>query len=343
MTAATMRASVLHSAHDVRLETIATPELADDQVLIRIAAVGVCGSDVHYFHEGRIGDFVVEAPMVLGHEASGTIVDVGAAVPRDRIGERVAIEPQRACRVCDQCKHGRYNLCPYIEFYATPPIDGAFAEYAVIQADYAFAIPDSLSFEAAALCEPLSVGIWANQKAGTGPGSRVLIAGAGPIGIVAAQVARAFGAAEVIVSDPVQERLDVVLGFGATRVVNPVTEDVAGLELEVDAFIDASGAGPAVTAGILSVRPAGRVVLVGMGRPELTLPVSRIQNRELVVTGVFRYANTWPLAIELAASGQVDLDSLVTGRFGLQDVEAALESATQPAALKNVVIPDHAA
>jgi L-iditol 2-dehydrogenase len=340
MTSSTMRASVLHAQRDVRLETVSTPELQPDQVLVKIAAVGVCGSDVHYFHEGRIGDFVVESPMILGHESSGTITAVGSAVSGDRVGERVSIEPQRACRVCDQCKHGRYNLCPFIEFYATPPIDGAFAEYAVIQADYAFPIPDSMSLEAAALCEPLSVGIWANQKAETGPGSRILIAGAGPIGIVVAQVARAFGAAEIIISDVVEERLAKALEFGATRVVNPMTDDIAALELEVDAFIDASGAAPAVTAGIMSVRAAGRIVLVGMGAPELTLPVSRIQNRELILTGVFRYANTWPLAIELASSGRVDLDALVTGRYTLDEVEEALESSTRSSSLKSLVMPN---
>jgi L-iditol 2-dehydrogenase len=196
-----MRANVLVEHCHARLEEVPVPELDDDQVLVRIAAVGVCGSDVHYFQHGRIGDFVVSAPMILGHEAAGMIVSVGAGVSPDRVGQRVAIEPQRACRVCEQCKHGRYNLCPAIEFYATPPIDGAFAEYQAIQADYAFPIPDSMSLDAAALCEPLSVGIWSNQKAATGPGSRVLIAGAGPVGILIAQVARAFGAAEIIVSD----------------------------------------------------------------------------------------------------------------------------------------------
>lgn len=334
-----MRASVLHSRETVNVDVVDVPLIGRDQVLIRIAAVGVCGSDVHYFHEMRIGDFVVESPMILGHEASGTIVEVGADISRDRIGERVAIEPQRACRVCEQCKHGRYNLCPYIEFYATPPIDGAFAEYAVIQADYAFRIPDSMSLEAAALCEPLSVGIWANQKAGTTNGSRVLIAGAGPIGIVAAQVARAFGATEVIVSDVVTERLEVAMKFGATRVIDPTQTDIGELGLEVDAFIDASGAPRAVATGILAVKPAGKVVLVGMGPADYPLPVGRIQNREITMTGVFRYANTYPLAIELASSGNVDLDSLVTGRFGLDRVNDALNSTSSPATLKSIIVP----
>jgi len=341
MTVTTMRASVLHDRETVTVDEVPVAPLDPDQVRVRVEAVGVCGSDVHYFHEMRIGDFVVEEPMILGHESAGTIVEVGADVPADRVGERVSIEPQRACRVCAQCKAGRYNLCPSMEFYATPPIDGAFAEYAVIQADYAHRIPDSMSIEAAALCEPLSVGIWANRKAGTEPGSRVLIAGAGPIGIVAAQVARAFGASEVIVSDIVELRREQALRLGATRVIDPTAEsaddELGGLE--VDAFIDASGAAPAVRAGILAVRPAGRVVLVGMGKPDLELPVARIQNRELLVTGVFRYAGTWPLAIELAATGRVDLDALVSGRFGLDRVEEALTTATDAATLKNIVTP----
>lgn len=335
----TMNASVLVEKHVIESRQVPLPELQPDQVLVRIAAVGVCGSDVHYYHEGRIGDFVVESPLILGHEASGTITQVGSNVSTARIGERVSIEPQRACRVCEQCKHGRYNLCPFIEFYATPPIDGAFAEFQVIQADYAFPIPDSMSFEAAALCEPLSVGIWSNQKAATGPGSRILIAGAGPIGIIVAQVARAFGASEIVMTDLAAERREVALRFGATRVINPAAEDVASLGLDVDAFIDASGAAPAVRAGIMAVKPAGRVVLVGMGGDDVPLPVSRIQNREIVLTGVFRYANTWPLAIELASSGRVDLDSLVTGRFGLDDVEQALEAARNPSTLKALVLP----
>jgi len=337
--AKTMRANVLVEKGLTRVEEVPIPDLDPDQVLVRIGAVGVCGSDVHYFRHGRIGDFVLTAPMILGHEAAGTIVAVGAAVSPDRVGQRVAIEPQRACRVCEQCKRGRYNLCPEIEFYATPPIDGAFAEYQAIQADYAFAIPDSMSLEAAALCEPLSVGIWANQKAGTGPGSRVLVAGAGPVGVLAAQVARALGAAEIIVSDVAAERRDAAMRYGATRVVDPAAEDIAGLGLEVDAFIDASGAEAAVRAGVMAVKPAGRVVLVGMGADDVTLPVSRIQNRELVLTGVFRYANTWPLAIHLAATGQVDLDSMVTSRYSLDEVEAALAAATDPRTLKAVVLP----
>lgn len=334
-----MLASVLHGAGDLRTETVPTPVPADDEVLVRIAAVGVCGSDVHYFRHGRIGSFVLEKPMILGHEAAGTVVAAGRGVDAARIGQRVSIEPQRACRTCEQCKAGHYNLCPAMEFYATPPIDGAFAEYATIQSDYAYAIPDSLSLEAAALCEPLSVGIWANQKAGTAAGSSVLIAGAGPIGVVAAQVAKAFGATRVVVSDPVAERREMIMRFGATETIDPAETDIASLGLEVDAFVDASGAEPAIRHGIHAVRRAGRVVLVGMGADDVSLPVAHIQNRELELTGTFRYANTWPTAIRLLSSGQVDVDSLVTDRFALVDAERALEAATMPETLKAIVTP----
>lgn len=332
-----MDAAVLTAPHSLTIESVEVPGLDPDQVLVRVAAVGVCGSDVHYYEHGRIGPYVVDRPLILGHELSGRIEAVGSGVDAARVGERVSIEPQRACRVCEQCKAGRYNLCPHMEFFATPPIDGAFAEFVVIQSDYAFAIPDNVSDEAAALIEPLSVGIWSCQRAQVGPGSRVLIAGAGPIGVILAQTARAFGAVEVIVTDIDGGRRESALRFGATRVIDPLTESVDGLD--VDAFIDATGAPSAVRSGIRAVRPAGRVILVGLGADDVEIPVSYLQNREIWLSGVFRYANTWPLAIQLVSSGQVDLDSLVTARFGLADAERALTIGREPGQLKAVVHP----
>lgn len=333
----TMRASVLVRAGELTVETRPVPAPSADQVIVRVNAVGICGSDVHYFHEGRIGDFVVAEPLVLGHEAGGVIVAVGADVDDSRLGERVSIEPQRPCRVCEFCRSGRYNLCPRIEFYATPPIDGAFAEYVAIQEDFAYAVPDSVSDDAAALMEPLSVAIAAVQKAGVRPGSRVLITGAGPIGIVTAQTARAFGATEIVISDPMAERREVALRFGATEAVDPATGPLGS---GYDAFVDASGSPVAVKQGISALKSGGVAVLVGMGADEIALPVSMIQNRELIVTGIFRYANTWPTAIDLVASGAVDLDALVTGAFGLAEVREALDSASRPSTLKSIVHPD---
>lgn len=333
----TMRASVLVRAGELTVETRPVPVPSADQVIVRVNAVGICGSDVHYFHEGRIGDFVVEEPLVLGHEAGGTIVAVGTDIDDSRVGERVSIEPQHPCRVCEFCRSGRYNLCPQIEFYATPPIDGAFAEYVAIQGDFAYAVPDSVSDDAAALMEPLSVAIAAVQKAGVRPGSRVLITGAGPIGIVTAQTARAFGATEIVISDPMAERRDVALRFGVTEAVDPAAGPLGS---GYDAFVDASGSPVAVKQGISALKSGGVAVLVGMGADEIALPVSTIQNRELIVTGVFRYANTWPTAIDLVASGAVDLDALVTGAFGLAEVREALDSASRPSTLKSIVRPD---
>ena len=333
----TMRAAVLKRQDEMALETVAVPRLDPDQVLVKVAAVGVCGSDVHYYEHGRIGDYVVDHPLILGHALSGRIAAVGSAVASDRIGKRVAVEPQRPCRTCKQCKAGRYNLCPDIEFYATPPIDGAFAEYVTIQSDFAYDIPDNVSDEAAALIEPLSVGLWACERAQIKPGSRVLIAGAGPIGIIAAQAARAFGATEIYISDIAEDRLAFALEHGATHALNARTDSTEGLD--VDAFIDASGAPQAVRSGIKAVGPAGRVILVGLGADDVELPVSYIQNREIWLSGVFRYTNTWPLAIQLIADGKVDLDILVTGRFALADSEQALNAGRQAGQLKAVVYP----
>ena len=334
----TMRASVLTSANELAVEDRPVPVPASDQVLVLVLAVGVCGSDVHYYREGRIGDFVVDGPLVLGHELSGRVVAVGANVDPYRIGERVAVEPQRPCARCAQCRRGRYNMCPFMEFYATQPIDGAFAGYVTIQSDFAHTLPASVSDSAGALLEPLSVAIAAIRKAHISPGSSVLIAGAGPIGIIVAQTARAFGASEVIVSDPIAERRERALRYGASRVVDPTVEEVDGLG--VDAFIDASGSPRAVDSGIRAVGQAGYAVLVGLGSPTMTLPVEHIQNLEVSVTGIFRYSDTWPVAIHLVATGQVDLDALVTGEFDLDHVRQALESDREPSSLKSIVHPN---
>jgi L-iditol 2-dehydrogenase len=307
-------------------------------VLVKVTAVGVCGSDTHYYRHGRVGSFVVDGPLVLGHEAAGTIVAVGAGVDQGRVSQRVAIEPQRPDPGSEETRRGDYNLCPHMQFFGTPPVDGAFCDYVSIGATFAHPVPDTVTDEAAALCEPLSVGIAAVRKSRIDAGARILVAGAGPIGVVVTQVARAFGAIEIIVSDPDEARRDQVRRFGATTAVDPNSLTIGDLtDLRVDAFIDASGAPPAVDAGIRAVRPAGTVVLVGSGAESMTLPTQLIQNRELVLTGVFRYADTWPTAISLVESHRVDLDAMVTGRFPLERAAEALDSDRVPGTVKTVV------
>ena len=333
----TMRAQVLTGVRSVEIQQRPVPVPDPDQVLVRIASVGVCGSDVHYYRHGRIGDFVVEEPMVLGHEAAGTVVAVGSDVDAARVGQRVSIEPQRCCRVCELCKRGEYNLCPHIEFYATPPVDGCFSEYALIQDDFAHAIPDSVSFDAGALLEPLSVGIAAARKAHLTVGSTVLVAGAGPIGAVVAQVARAYGACQVVVTDPVEGRRRTVLALGATEAHAPGAPELDGRVF--DAFFDATGVTAAVVDGITRVKAGGSAVIIGLGDDDMLLPVSYITSHEISLTGVFRYNNTWPTAIELVASGTVDLDILATDHYGLDEAETPLSATPAPTTLKAMVHP----
>lgn len=331
-----MTASVLLGVGDIVLEEREVPSPAPDEVLIKVHSVGVCGSDVHYYKHGRIGDYVVDAPLILGHEASGEIVAAGSAVDPARIGQRVAIEPQRPCRVCEFCREGAYNLCPRMEFYATPPIDGAFCEYVLIQDDFAYEVPDSISDHAAALMEPLSVGIAAAQKGGIKVGGTVLIAGGGPIGVISAQVALAFGAADVVVADINPARRELASRYGA-RVIDPGTESTEDLGAHV--FIDASGATPAILNGIRSVRAGGTVVLVGSA-DEIPLSVPEVAMREVNVTGTFRYTNTWPIARALLTGGQVELDSLVTHEYGIEQVEEALTGEGAADSLKRIVLPN---
>jgi L-iditol 2-dehydrogenase len=332
----TNRAAVLYAPGDLRVEERPMPEPGPREVLVEIAAVGVCGSDVHYYEHGRIGSHVVRSPMVLGHESAGRVVALGSDVSKHAVGDRVTLEPGVPCGRCRECRAGRYNLCRDVRFFATPPIDGAFANYVAIHEDFAFALPDSVSDEAGALMEPLSVGIWACRKAGVSPGDNVLVTGAGPIGLLALQCATAFGATAVTITDVSEERLEIARRLGATRALR-AGEDVG----EVDALIECSGHPAALAAGIAAVRAAGTAVVVGMGPQEdATVPLSLIQNREIWLTGTFRYANTYPTAIALVAEGRVDPEAIVTGRYGLDDAEAALRAGrVDPANVKAMVVP----
>ncbi len=311
----------------------------------------MCGSDTHYYDHGRIGSYVVREPLVLGHEASGVIEEVGAGVNPARVGQRVSIEPGVPCRRCRQCLAGRYNLCPDVRFHATPPIDGSLAELIVVSSTFAHPVPDSVSDEAAALLEPLSVGIWACRKGGVGIDRRVLITGAGPIGLVALQVARAAGAEELIVCDLNDDRLAAATDLGATRTIN--TGDLDGEDALArkltgsdpgtappDVLLECTGHAGLTRQALTTLAPAASAVLVGMGGTDVTIPLSVLQEREITITGTFRYANTWPTAIALAASGRVALERLVTSRHPLADTATALTaSRSDPRNIKALVQP----
>lgn len=337
---ATMRASVLTSPKTIELQEVAVPEPQPGQVLVRVTAVGVCGSDTHFYETGSIGDIVVQGPIVLGHETAGEIVAVGPGVDSSRVGTRVAVEPQTPCRKCDYCKTGRYHLCRDILFYGAWPVDGSFAEYVIVDDDFAHAVPEEISDEQAALLEPLSVAVHAARRAGVKAGDKVLITGAGPIGVMNVQVAKALGASEVVISDPIEHRRDFALAHGADVVLDPTTNGLDDYAEYFDVYIDASGNARAILPAFPAVKRGGTACLVGMGGDELNVPIAMIQHREITLTGTFRYVNTWPTAIALLATGAVTVEGIVTGRYGLEDVEESLMKAKKdPMAIKTMVIP----
>jgi L-iditol 2-dehydrogenase len=335
-----VRAAVLRGPGDVAVEERPVPQPGQGEVVVRVRSVGVCGSDTHYYEHGRIGRFVVEEPLVLGHEAAGEVTEVGPGVTRLTVGQRVSIEPGVPDLTCEQCLAGRYNLCPNMRFFATPPFDGALAEYVVVHEAFAHPVPENVSDDAAALLEPLSVGIWACRKARVTAGDRVLVTGAGPIGLVCVQATLAFGATEVVVSDVNPARLALAKELGATEVVDARETRVSDLPRPPRVLLECSGHAPAIAEGIRALDRAGRAVLVGMGSDEVALPLPVVQERELELVGTFRYANTWPTAIELVASGRIDLDRLVTGTYRLDQTEEALTAGRRdPQSVKAVVRP----
>jgi L-iditol 2-dehydrogenase len=286
---------VLYGPHDVRIEDRPVPKPAPGQVLVEIAAVGICGSDVHYYEHGRIGDYVVRDPMIIGHESAGTVVDVGDGVDLNRVDELVALEPGVPCRSCTQCLRGHYNLCPRVVFFATPPVDGSISHYVTIDAAFAHPAPSGLTAEQAAMAEPVSVGIWAARKSAVTGGDRVLITGAGPIGLLAGQVARALGADTSVITDVSDFRLARARDLGLRT-----AQAGTALEEEFDVLLECSGAPAALSEGMRALAPAGRVALVGMGADTVTLDVALVQGRELSVIGVF------PLCQHLSAGPPAD-------------------------------------
>lgn len=335
-------AAVLARPGSIVLEDRPVPRPAAGEVLVEVRAVGVCGSDVHYFKEGRIGPFVVESPLVLGHEAMGVVIACGSSVSTLQPGDRVALEPGVPCGHCPACLGGHYNLCPGVRFLATPPVDGAFCRYVAHDARFAHRVPDSVSDDAAALLEPLSVALWASWKGGIKVGDRVLVTGSGPIGLLATAVARAAGAAEVVVSDIFPERLALAARFGATSTVD--AGQLSEARPDANVLIECSGSPSALDDGLNCVLPAGRAVMVGMSaETQIRVPMSLVQSREITLTGTFRYANTYPAAIALVAAGAIDLDRLVTGHYRLDQVAEALTAGSRDrSAVKPVVVPDGA-
>jgi len=258
-------AAVLHAAWDVQIEQREITEPGRGQVLVEIAAVGICGSDVHYFEHGALGRNVIRSPHILGHELSGRVVAQGPGVDGHRIGERVTVEPGMACGSCGECAAGRYNLCTRMRFLGTPPVDGGLRGHLAVPAKLAFPLPHAISDAAGALIEPLAVAVWASRRAGTLRNKRVLVTGAGTIGLLVAQVARASGAGEVRVVDVNDRRLARARQLGISEACSP--GDLASDSGHgADVLFECAGAASALAAGVEAVRPAGTVVVWGWRR-----------------------------------------------------------------------------
>ena len=332
MSANTMRAAVLQKPFHMTMEMRVRPVPNRGEVLVRVKSVGVCGSDVHYYTHGRIGPFIVESPLVLGHEMAGIIEAVGHGVSEARVGERVAVEPGVPDRVCEFCRRGRYNLCPNIRFMATPPVDGAFVDYIVIPADFAFRLPEQVSLDEGALMEPLSVGVYAVHRSGLKAGQNVLIIGAGPIGLVTLQSARAAGAGSITVIDLDPARLALAKRLGATRVFNAKEEFLNeqfsgnGNEQGIDIVFEAVGTPKTAALAVHLAKRGGSVVMIGFPLEDnFAYPLVSAMAKEANIITVFRYANVYPSSIALVAEGRIDLKSLITHHFPLEQAEQALQ------------------
>ncbi|EFN83387.1 sorbitol dehydrogenase [Harpegnathos saltator] len=327
--------AILYGINDLRLENTPIEEPRDDEVLLEMACVGICGSDVHYLVNGRIGDFVVREPMIVGHESAGVVTKLGKNVKNLKVGDRVAIEPGVSCRICKFCKTGRYNLCKDMVFCATPPVHGSLRRFYKHAADFCFKLPDHVSLEEGALLEPLSVGVHACKRGSVGIGSKVLILGAGPIGLVTLLVAKAMGASKVVITDIIENRLKIAKKLGAddTYLVQKdksESETMADIHAifgdEPDRTIDASGAQSSIRLAILVTKSGGVVVLVGMGAPEVQVPLINALIREVDIRGVFRYVNDYGDALDLLASGKVNVKPLITHNYKIEDTMKAFET-----------------
>ncbi|KAK8248511.1 sorbitol dehydrogenase-like protein [Phyllosticta capitalensis] len=358
----TVRASVLHAPKDLRLEDRSLPAPGPNELQVAVRATGLCGSDLHYYHHYRNGDILVKEPLSLGHESAGVVVAVGSEATNFRVGDKVALEVGQPCGDCDRCKEGRYNICKGMKFRSSakafPHAQGTLQDRINHPAAWCHKLPDSLSLELGALLEPLGVAIHATRRAQLAPLSTVLVFGAGAVGLLVAAMAKISGAT-VVIADIDAGRVDFAVqnGFAHAAYTVPMkrgkdidesleiaketaaaigqAKKFTGEEVgEVDAVFECTGVPSCLQAGIYATRPGGRVLLIGMGTPIQTLPISAAALREVDLVGVFRYANTYPTGIEVVSrppsADYPDFTKLVTHRYtGLDSLPEAFEMAAK--------------
>lgn len=340
------QALVLESKGKLNLRAIEIEEqVGPKDVRIDVHTVGICGSDVHYYQHGRIGPFVVEAPMILGHEAAGTVSEVGSSVQHLRVGDRVCMEPGIPTAESRATRQGMYNLDPAVEFWATPPVHGCLRHSVVHPAAFTFKIPDNVSFAEAAMIEPLAVGLHAANKARLRAGDLAVVTGAGPIGMVTALSALAAGASRVIITDVQQAKLDLAATLGAVTPVNVAETSLRDVVNQysdnwgADVVFEASGHEQAAAGVFDYLCPNGCVVYIGMPPGPIPYDVVAASLKEARVEHVFRYANVYPQAISLMGNGKIDVKPLITDTFAFSDsIEAFDYAAAMPASSVKVQI-----
>jgi len=326
------RMACMTGLRKMEMRTIGMPHAAPDQVVVKLEYVGICGSDVHYYEHGKIGDFVVQGDFILGHECAGTVVEVGSNVAHLRVGDRVALEPGLTCGKCEYCKTGKYNLCPDVRFLATPPIDGCLVDYLAYPADMAFKLPDQVSSLEGALVEPLSVGLHAAVQGQVTLGSRVIILGSGPIGLMTIQGCKAYGATEIIAVDIFDNRLEYAKRLGATKVIHARRHNVIDTVMEwtngrgLDVVFETAGSEATIQDTPHLVSRGGTIVLVGLaGKDIIPYHFMQIMSKEASIKSVFRYRNLFPTAIEAIADGRINVKDMVTHEFDFTDSHRAFE------------------
>lgn len=328
----TMKVAVMNGVGQMGYTERPIPTPKDNEVLVKLEYVGICGSDLHYYETGAIGSYVVEPPFVLGHEPGGVVVEVGKDVKHLKVGDKVALEPGKTCGQCEFCKTGRYNLCPDVIFFATPPVDGVFQEYVAHEAGLCFKLPENVSTMEGALIEPLAVGFHAANLGDAHIGQTAVVFGAGCIGLVSMMALKAKGVSRVYVVDIMAKRLEKALELGADGVINGAERDAVEAVLELtgragcDLVVETAGTQITTRQAIHMAKKGSTIVLVGYSKSgEMTLPMSLSLDKELTFKTVFRYRHVYPMAIDAVAAGKINLKGIVTDIFELDDIQNAMD------------------
>ncbi len=326
------RAAYMTGINKMEIRDIEVPKLREKDVLVKLEYVGVCGSDVHYLEHGKIGDFIVNGDFILGHECAGTVVEVGSGVQNLQVGDKVALEPGITCGQCEFCKTGRYNLCPDVEFLATPPYHGSLMNYIAFPENMCFKLPDNITTKEGALVEPLAVGMHSANQGDVKLGSSVVILGAGTIGLVTLLACKANGATDITVVDVIPKRLEYAMKLGATNTINAAETDVFA-EIDkltdkkgVDVVIETAGSARTISQTPYLVKNGGTIVLVGLAPQDIIeFNFAKIMAKEATIKSVFRYKNIYPTAIKAISKGIIDITGIVTHEFDFDDVANAFD------------------